>query len=290
MVDSTNPSMPSAEMIQQLNENIVTSELITPDNIYIDWSLLRDPYLGTVISLLINAKDQTNSFTKFNILQNKLANYQLREFDDVAYYLPELGFSTEEVNTHLGNLQYQEQIFHASPMTNFIHTLYSNINVNINHSMVKGKYTKIHIDDKHYHRKYDDICLFINTYPLQLTKKQYDLIATFLTGNLRVNVKIVTTPIEQLSLEFLLAMDEIYTNHLLKFLDNDMFSQALTAMKLQKTKFYASKRLGPVRPTTLNQRRIDAEFLRMHAVVDIMCQFTWLPSAMLGYDLHPPIP
>lgn len=281
--------MLSDHAIQTLNREMIDAELITPDRLYLDWSLFRDPYLGAVISLLASAPDQTQSAEKFAYLQACLPAYQNRCFHDVAHAMPKLGMTTSQILDRLADPTKHVEIFFAAPFTCFIQVLYANLQVNINHSAVRGKFKKIYLDDKHHMRDYDPIRLSINTYPLVLSKRQHDLIGAFFTGNYAVDVEILSTDPKDLPLDFLLTMDELYTDHLPRLLDNTAFSQALSDMKFASKRLFAVKHLGPQRPPALKDRVIEAEFLRLQAVMDMMCQFTWLSSKLLAYDLHPPV-
>lgn len=281
--------MSTHDTVTVLNTKIAESELITPDRIYLDWSLFRDPYLGAAISLLISRKDQQESAVAFDYLQKQIPQYQLREFNDVAYYMPELNITASDILNRLDDMNKQVEIFFAAPFTCFIQTLYANLNVNVNHSTVKGKFKKIPIDDKHYYRDYDAIRLSINTYPLILSKRQHDLIGVFFTKNYSVDVEILSMSPDQIPLDFLKQMDEIYTNNLTKLLENKAFSSALSEMQFSGKRIFAAKHLGTMRPPTINPRAIETEFLRLHAVLDMLVDFSWISPTMLTYDLYPPV-
>lgn len=279
------------ELVQYLNKEILEDELITPDRMYFDWSLFRDPYLGAVISLLMTDVDQKKSAERFKRLQEQYTKYQTREFNDPAYYFPELKLKTSSILERLADPEYHEQVFYAAPFTMFIAVLAAQLKVNANHSQVNDKFTKVMVDKDKYHKNYDSIRLSINTYPLKLSKKHHDFIGAFFVGNYNVDVEILSTPPKDLPLDFLLSMDEIYTNNLTELLDNVEFSKALSEMKFLKKRLFAARHLGPKRPERIKQRAVDAEFLKIRGILDMLTRdFVWIQPNMMSYELYPPDP
>jgi hypothetical protein len=236
-------------------------------------------------------KDQELSRRRFTSLRMAIPAYLGRQFNDVAYYMDELGLTTQQIEERLRDPRYQRDIFHAAPMTVFIQTLYANLQININHSMVKGKFTRVPVsptDNDHYYKDFDAVRFIVNTYPLKLDKREHDLIAVFLARNYKVDVEIHSLHPKEFSLDFIQSFDEIYTNLLVEFLQHEDFSAALTAMKFSKTRIFAVKQLGSVHPVTTKLRAIEAEFIRLHAVLSLMCHFNWMLPNLLSYELYPP--
>lgn len=276
--------------IQNYNRSIVEDELFTPDKMYLDWSLFRDPAIGAAITLLMDHPDQKLSAVKFASMTNRIDAYQERDCSDVCHYFPELDLTPDIIRERLLDPTYQERIFHAAPFTLFIQILRAQLNVNINHSAVREKFKKVPVRPGKYRRDYDAIRLSINTYPLQLPERIQALIGVFFTRNYAVDVEILSIAPKDLDVSFLEKMDEIYTNNLVELLDNAAFSQALTDLRFVNKSIFAVRHLGMVRPWDLKLRAAEAEFIRLRSTLDVMSKFEWILPSAISYDLVPPIP
>jgi len=271
--------------IQDLNKNLVEEELFTPDRMYLDWNLFRDPIIGAAITLLMTSPDQTQAALRFKKLSEKIKNYEARCFNDIAYYIPELNISAQDIQIRLFDPDYQEKIFFAAPFTVFIQTLKAQLNININHSIVKEKFQKIVIRPGQYRKNFDPIRLVINTYPLTLQKRQMDLIGAFLVGNFKVDVDVICFDPKTIDVDLLLSMDEIYTTDITGLLANEPVSKAFTDLKFVAKRIYATRHLGYVREKGLKERAVEAEFIRMRSTLDVLSKFAWIDSDFITYDL-----
>ena len=123
--------------LDRLNQEMIVSDLITPDRLYVDLALIKDFNIGALLSFRDERKDTWK--TLYQSIITALPEYQIRKFDDLAHYFPEFGLSNQTLRARIYDPEWAGHILHNAPITPFINTLRSQILVNVNHSAVIGK-------------------------------------------------------------------------------------------------------------------------------------------------------
>ncbi len=269
--------------VQAIHTSVVEDTLITPDHIYIDLELAKDYRLGCVFSFLDERPPQDASHA-YHVIKQNLYDYQLRKYHETHPYFFDLGITDAMIEERLKDPAYADQIFTRSPSTHFIESLKTQLSINVNHSQVKEKWTRVELSKGRYRREYDDVTFYINTYPLQLSEAVRNLVGRFFTDNYNVNTVILCQDITRVSVSTVKAFDEMYVIHLGRVLDNKLINKALSDMQLKPKRIFAPMMFDRHRKT-VNAKAYEAEVNFLKVYLDVLCTFEWIPNAHFAIDL-----
>lgn len=246
------------EELKRFNKELIESELITPDKIYVDLVLCKDVNIGAILSFL---KERKSSISKQDYVElykkiiQKLPEYNERKFDDFETIFSFMDITNQQIKERLEDPLYAGWIFYHAPITNYIKIIAAQLALNANHSAVIGKRSPIEIT--------------VNTYPLQLTKEYINAIGHFFTSSFGVNVKVLYLDMTNLKLSDIYLFDEIYTYFFKEIFDVEEIRTAYSSLKfvskrLYVTKLFGSKNVG---------RDTEQEALYIQSRLDILTQF-----------------
>ena len=219
--------------IKRLNYEMIMSDLITPDKLYLDLRLFKDYTIGALLSFLYeirNTRSKSDIETLYRIIINGLPAYQDRKFDDVSHLFPGLGYTNEDIQKRLKDPKWSRYVLHNSPVTPFISTLRSQIEVNVNHSAVSGKK--------------DQIDLVINTYPMTLSDMDRHIVGLYFAQNLKVRVTVIHLDMTKLKLDDVINYDEIYTYYLPELFSHKDIRDAYTTLRFIRKRLYVPRLFG----------------------------------------------
>ena len=252
------------ETIKKINNEMLTSALITPDFLYIDLRLLKDYNIGCLLSFL---KERQKSISAeeyqslYNQILSSLDEYNQRKFDDINYYFPFMNVDNETFKKRLHDERCASFIFHHSPLTKFMNVLKSQIFVNVNHSAVKGKH--------------DPIEITFNTYPLKLNTQDKSSIGTYISRLLGVNVHVLYLDINNLESVDFTKIDEFYLYYFKEFIETETVRNDFTNLKYLNKKLFVAKLLGN---THTDQKAILQDEHIIRTRMDICSNFQFLPA------------
>jgi len=259
------------EELKRFNEEMVTSNLITPDQLYADLALFKDYNIGALASFQHENRDIQTATRRHEIYQSMLdalPDYQNRQFDDIAHYFPRFGVSNDEIQTRLHDPYWSSYIFHHAPLTPYINTMRGQIAVNVNHSAVIGKR--------------DPIELTINTYPIRLSEINRHFVGLYFANLLRTTVRVIYLDMTKVRLHDISSYDEIYTYYFVDLFKAKDIRDAYSALKFIRKRLYAPKLFGPTVNPMIDTKK---EELIVKSHCDVLTLFSFvhprLFSAML---------
>lgn len=219
------------------------NDLVTSDKYYLDLALLKDFNAGVFLYKLsqdVNLTEEQKSGIYSYFIKNSVP-YMKRVIDEIDCYLhPDFKLTQDEVLSMMRDPQYSETIFNHSPNTKLIHSLKSNIAINVNHSIVKDKYKKVKVSKHSYVKKSIPIWFYINTYPLTLSQYTLDIIANEFCNNFKVNVKFLNKPIFKLKHTEIDHIDEFYIYCLQDFQSNDYVNDQMLKGNFYQKRMFAA--------------------------------------------------
>lgn len=236
-------------------EKTILSELILTDNYVIDLYLLKDIFLGTLLSLIKTREEYNHIFTA-------IPEYAKRSFNDITKCFPELAHFKQDVMSTLftEDTEKHDKIFVMSPVTLFVRTLQKQIMVNANHSAVAGKR--------------DAITFTINTYPLYLSSKMKHVIGLMLSHEYGVNVVVDRIDPNTVTLDYFQNKEEIYTFHIKELLANKDINTALSRGVFINKKIFAASIYG----YDYMDVNIDRENKIISSSLALLTEFTLIPA------------
>lgn len=264
--ESNIPIQIDEEELKRLNQEMIMSDLITPDKLYLDLILFKDYTVGALLSFLHEMKKTHSNDERFAIyksLVDGLPEYQTRKFDDVAHYFPKFGVTTEQVKARIRDPEWTRFILHNAPVTPYIATLKSQIAVNVNHSAVKGKR--------------DPIDLTINTYPLKLNTTDRHIVGLYFAQQLNVRVTVVYRDVTKLTLKDVIGYDELYTYFFADTFNHDCIRNAYTELKFIRKRLFVPKIFGEIYNKEMNTEK---EEMLVASRLDILTLFTFFPTRL----------
>lgn len=256
------------EELKRINNEMILSDLITPDRIYLELILFKDFNISTILSFLREKGNSISSeeySSNYNQIIHKLPEYNDRYFDDFESIFPFLNISNEQIKQRLYDSNFSGFIFRTAPVTKFLDVLRSQLFVNINHSAVS--------------RKRDPIELTINTYPLQLSKEDQFITGKFFSETYKVNVRVMYLDMIKLKLSDLLKYDEVYTYHPKEIFDCEEIRHAYTEMKFINKRIYIPRLFGYKIDKNKN---IEQEALSVQTRLEILTNFKYLHPSLFS--------
>ena len=255
------------QMIKELNDGMVKCNLITPDLLYIDLSLIKDIYLGTLLTFLTKPEKKIyeNEHKAYEYIMCRLEEYRNRSFHDLKHCFPELNFTNDDLDARLNDPAYADFIFYSSPITGFLDTLKAQIAVNVNHSSVIGKK--------------NDIRVIINTYPLILNKQSQHVLGIYMSRGYGLTVQLICQDPRTMSLETLLSYDEVYCFCLEPFFLNLKINKAFSELKFVGKRFYMPKFFGY---QYTDQKDIKKDDRYSQTALNVLTQFKYIDMAIVS--------
>lgn len=252
--------------LERLNREMILSDLITPDKLYVDLVLVKDFNIGALLSFLHEMKttrpDVDRGALYRSIIEN-LKSYQSRKFDDIAYHFPKFGLTTDDVRARLRDPKWSSYILHNSPITPYVDTLKGQLAVNANHSLVCGK--KDHID------------IVVNTYPLQLKGMDKHIVGLYFAQQFKVRVNVVYIDMTKITLDDVVGYDEIYTYYFKELFDHEDIRNGYTSLKFIRKRLFVPRIFGLKHTPTLDTER---EELVVKSRCDILTMLEFFPAKL----------
>jgi len=249
--------------LARLNQEMITSDLITPDRMLVDLILIKDFTISTLLSFLYEWKTSRPNMDR-GILYTKIIDgleaYQNREFDDIAQLFPLFGLTNSDINQRKSDPLWARYILHNAPLTPFLKTLRSQIAVNVNHSAVISKR--------------DPIEITINTYPLKLSPIDTNIVGLYFSKSMGVHVKVICLDMTKISLTDALFYDEIYTYYFAEFLSNDDIRSGYEALKFIRKRLFVPRLFGP---SAMGMMSAEQQEVTIKTRFDILTQFQFFP-------------
>ena len=255
----------SKERLDALNQELISASFITSDVIYIELRLLRDYKLGAVLRHILDTASSAEAKKAYEMIQAHRSDYAHRAYDDLDYYIPGLPLTNAQVETLLTETMNPDAILNASPMTEFIHTLLSNLMINANHSEVQNKSGQIRF--------------LVNTYPLDISEKQQRLVSLYLTRLCAVDVEIFCCDPTDLDKTVFDQCDEFYSFYCKKFVENTYFHKKLESLTYLKKRLFIPKYFGTTYTKNYNTLQ-DQTYT--HAVLNTMITFEYMPMTYVS--------
>lgn len=184
------------ENLNNKNQKLIEQDLWTPDKLYLEFALCKDYYLGSVYYLL--AHDPKYHDQRAQIIKqiaDNISAWQDRVWDDWDFYFPNFPITGDMIADLIADQKNHDEIFRLSPNTVYYALLRDDILTNINHSHVRGEFSRIYIDtsdDGRHLRTYRPISLMINTFPLTLSQKRQDEVGPYIANLYGVDVTIMS--------------------------------------------------------------------------------------------------
>lgn len=250
--------------LEQLNQDMMLADLITPDRIYIDLALAKDFNIGTLLALRDERKTMLSVEAYSRLYQSildGLPDYRDRKCDDIAHYFPAFGLTNKQIRERMNDPVWSSYILHNSPVTKFIQTMIEHTAINVNHSSVKCKK--------------DDVHLFINTYPLRLNKIDESIVGLFFAELLKMRVTVQYLDVTKLRLQDVVGYDEIYTYYFKQMMDQEDIRNGYSTLKFIRKRLFVPKLFGETISATLipeqEERIVKSRF-------DILTIFKFIPT------------
>ena len=219
--------------LARLNNEMITSDLITPDRLLVDLMLVKDYNIATLLSFSYEWKKTRPEIDRavlYDSLIKGLEAYQKREYDDIAGLFPKFGLTNEEIAVRRSDPNWSRYLIHTAPVTPFMDTLRGQIAVNVNHSAVIGKR--------------DPIEITINTYPLQLPLIDQHIIGLYFSRSLQVQAKVIYLDMTKLSLSDVITYDEIYTYHFSELFSHEEIRLGYETLKFVRKRLFIPRLFG----------------------------------------------
>ena len=182
--------------INQKNQKVIEDDLWTPNKIYLEFSLCKDYTIGAVYYLIKHDPEfRPHADVMLKGIAEKIKVWQDRLFDDYDEVYGHLPIKWADIKKVLSDQTTHDEVFRLSPNTVFYLLLRDDLRANINHTRVRGKFTKLFVDDNkdgRYVRSYDSIIFTVNTYPLVLSDGPRDAVGTYIANLLGVDVAIMS--------------------------------------------------------------------------------------------------
>jgi hypothetical protein len=252
------------EELKRLNQEMIVSDLITPDRLYVDLALIKDFNIGALLSFRDEQKRTATAASHSALYQSMIAGipaYQTRGFNDIAHYFPAFNLTNEAIIKRLHEPLWSGYILHNAPITPFINVLQAQIAVNVNHSAVISKRTEIE--------------LVINTYPLHLNQTNKNIVGLYFAQLLKVRVSVVCLDVTTFTLRDVINYDEIYTYYLDALFEHEDIRDGYTKLKFIRKRLFVPRIFGNVFKPKLD---LEQEARIIKSRCDILTMFTYMPA------------
>lgn len=307
--------------LNNINQKMIEKDLWTPDNLYLEFSLCKDYTLGCVYYLLKHdPRFNKHPGVILKKINEKMSVWQDRVWDDFEWVYPNLPIKNKHIEALLADTSKHDEIFRISPNTVYYILLRDDLLANINHTHVRGDFTRIYIDEsqegRHF-RTYKPISMTVNTYPIQLTKARQDMVGKYLAELYSVDVTIISRDPSMYGPSdiWLKEIEQFYINKIGAWTKSDFIKKKIyesignVEQYLEKMPF-TDPRLAKIIETNpawfakskfLARALFDKEYrttlvkddptFAMDAVLNHLCLFidiTWSPTVATRFTPPPP--
>lgn len=262
---------------QEINAHHIESEFDTPDVIYVDLCLIRDYQFGCLFTFIQEHPPEIAERLYAHLIA-KWPERQRSHFDTITSFFPELKITQKAFDERLHDPQWSDRIFIASPMTVYPHVLKAQLTINVNHSQVSEKFTKIKISQHQYIKNYDRVVYMINTWPLTLSKESQDQTAAFFRDNFLVDVVMINQSPDKFSTELFLQVDHFHIRYLKQFIENTHIQKLLSESVYIKKKLFAAPFFAIENHREYPPKRMDSELAYLNARLNVSFTFSWIPN------------
>lgn len=252
------------EEMKRFNEESITSNLITPDKIYVDLMLFKDINLSAVLSFL---KDRWKTIpleeysSLYGQVLDKLPEYNERKFDDFAHIFPFMGVSNAQIKERQQDKSYASWILREAPSTRYVDFFQAQLAVNVNHSAVIGKR--------------DPIEVTINTYPLQLSKEDELFVAVFFAEAFKIHARVIYLDMTTVRLNNIFQFEEMYTYYFHDLFKVEEIRDAYSALRFVKKRLYVPRLFGN---NFEKNKPVEKEELYTKTHFDVLTNFEFVPA------------
>ena len=253
------------DRLDRINQSMILDSLITPDNIYLDLSMIRDFTVGAYLTVLLRKKDDILANAQYDLFVKNIDVYRKRKFNDMKHYVPDIVVSTDEINDCLVDESAADTILALSPITAFMDTFMAQIAVNVNHSAVK--------------HKFNPITVTINTYPLQVNTHSKDIIGSYMADTLGVNIVIVYKDPASFTKANALAYDEFYLMYLDRYLSVEEIRTAYSEMLFIDKRLYTPRIINTKYNGYMDTNK---EFIIVANTLNILTNFEYIDISFVS--------
>ena len=197
------------DLINKVNDIIVSTEFRSIKNIYIDLPLLRDTRMGLLLNLAKTKEER-------DYLLNNLDKYNIRPNRHFTTVYPEFKYSEDDLNKFYQNPNNSDAIFNLSPDTSFTYNFESFFEIICSKNARAGMHREMPV-------------ITINTYPLKVSTslEAYMKILQQSFGNI-VKFKYITINVKEITRELWNSFDMLLIDDLAAVLDrNGIFKDLL---------------------------------------------------------------
>lgn len=266
------------QLQEALHKDALEKQFVTPDCIYIELSLFKDYELGAALYRLVLMDDQTKAAELYRRVQENILPYQLRAFNDIKHYFPFLVDSNQDVLDIINDPACQDAVALSAPMTTFSNTVDAQLVININHSEVSEKYTKIKVSKDRYLKDFKSVRFVINTFPLVLNPRCRSVIGRSIRNRYSVDVEMISKNPKDFSLKELKRFDEFYTNHLYEFSLNDTFLKGMSDGEFKRVTMFATPTFGMSRRNEYTPEQVKQGCDQIFGCWAVLLRdFKWIP-------------
>lgn len=266
------PDELSPEELKAFTEDVIRSQMFTPDRLYVDLAVLKDLEIGAIMALAFE-EGEAAARKAYQVIQKELPEYRKRYFADAAHYFFAAGYDNDRVKKTLYDLDWSDRIFCYAPNSEVTSVLFAHFLINANHSEVSGKTNPVKMD--------------VNIWPLKLNKTHTASLGLYLAETLRADVRIIRKDLKELSLKEALEYDEFYLHYINEFSHNLEINKGFTDMAFAETRIFASPICGYAFDASRSAEELRQELVQREASFEI---FTNMYKHIPIVHLSPPLP
>ena len=264
-----------ADEIRAQSEAYMKQELVTPDRIYVDLALMKDLRLGAAMHLRM---DQLDTLTTIEALRQANHKYRTRDFYDVPYYFPMLQITNDEIDCALKDPTQSDAIFAAAFPTRFCDSFNSHIRLNVNHNTAAGRYATNPTTKA---LEPIPIRVFINTWPLRLSKRSIFTLGTYVAKRYGVDAQIgcvdpVTYPLDEF-----LQWEEHYLFYLKEYIERPDIADAYLTGRMIKSRLFGLRYCGNTVDPRLTSEMLNTDMVITKSTLDVLSTFYFIEPSIV---------
>lgn len=271
------------DQLEALNAKTLQNEFFTPDDVYIELSLMKDFPIGVVYADAMN-KDETGAL--FREIQTAILphieQYQKRMYDTVTPFFGTLGYNDETIEHLLAGGVTHDHVFLVSPSTKFLYTLIRATARNQNHSGPANKFNKRSLNTNQYVLDVIPITYHFNTFPLTISSSILEKMATELGEALGVNIRFLNKDPSLFDEKdwdtWLKEIDCFYLDSFGRFNRSAFLLQKQSDMEFMGRYIFARKRFETRVMAANRNVDFDQQIQMITARQGMMCDFVWLQN------------
>lgn len=268
--------------IREQNELHMREAFITPDRIYLDLALLKDLRLGAAMHLRMAELEQCFTPQEF---RQALVVYKGRDYYDVPHYFPTLKVTNADIDAVLHDPTQSDAIFAASIPTEFCNIFHTHILLNANHSTAAGHYR---IDPKTQRKELIPIRVFVNTYPLTLSKRATYTLGAYVAKRYGVDAEVGRVDPHHYPLQDFLGWEEHYLYYLKEYIERQDVAAAYLEGRMLQSRIFGLRYCGYTYNPTMSTQDLNLDMVLTKAQLDILSTFNFLEPWMVSPVLDGP--